>query len=132
MFKVYVLGSYFFLLCSLLILNAQDNGDTVDGVLGTESINQQMQGSVPGLYIEEREYTESLEALIRGKHSINLSNNPLFVLDGMPLKQVNTIADLEMLVRSEDIKSIKILKSASETARYGSRGSNGVIVIETK
>ena len=63
---------------------------------------------------------------IRGRRSINASNDPLYVLDGIPL--VGNIDD----VNPNDIESLEVLKDASATAIYGSRGSNGVVLVTTK
>ena len=64
---------------------------------------------------------------IRGTRSITASNEPLFVVDGI----IDAIHDLND-INSDDIASISVLKDASSTAIYGSRGANGVIIITTK
>lgn len=66
---------------------------------------------------------ESPMIIIRGRNSINTSNGPLWIVDGNPY---------EGQVNPEDIASVSILKDASSTAIYGSRGSNGVILVTTK
>lgn len=58
---------------------------------------------------------------------MNASNDPLYVIDGIPMS-VGSMAD----VNPNDIESMEILKDASATAIYGSRGANGVILITTK
>ena len=63
---------------------------------------------------------------IRGANSINGSNDPLYVIDGVP-----TVSDINP-INPYDVKSVEILKDASATAIYGSRGANGVILITTK
>lgn len=63
---------------------------------------------------------------IRGNRSINASNQPLIVVDGIPL--IGNLND----VNSNDIESMEVLKDASATAIYGSRGANGVVIISTK
>lgn len=63
---------------------------------------------------------------IRGRRSFNASNEPLFVIDGIP-----TVGGLED-INPQDITSMEVLKDASATAIYGSRGSNGVVLITTK
>ncbi|GAB3253417.1 TonB-dependent receptor [Larkinella harenae] len=63
---------------------------------------------------------------IRGRRSINASNDPLYVVDGIPL--AGNIDD----INPNDIQSMEVLKDASATAIYGSRGSNGVVLITTK
>jgi len=65
---------------------------------------------------------------IRGRRSINASNDPLYVVDGIPQLDANSIAD----IAPGDIQSMQILKDAAATAIYGSRGANGVILISTK
>ncbi|MGH7713039.1 MAG: SusC/RagA family TonB-linked outer membrane protein, partial [Gemmatimonadaceae bacterium] len=83
---------------------------------------------------------------VRGGTSISASNDPLYVVDGVPLQNEQTVASANMggainpaLPRSplnalnpNDIESITVLKDASATAIYGSRGANGVILIQTK
>ena len=64
--------------------------------------------------------------LIRGERSLNASNSPLIVVDGIPFN--GSINDLNQ----DDVSSVEILKDASSTAIYGSRGANGVILITTK
>jgi TonB-linked SusC/RagA family outer membrane protein len=64
---------------------------------------------------------------IRGVGSLTQSTSPLYVLDGFPMENFDP-----MMIGPEDIESISVLKDASSTAIYGARGSNGVIVIETK
>ncbi len=63
---------------------------------------------------------------IRGTNSINSGNEPLFVIDGFP-----GAGDLNS-INPSDIESIEVLKDASATAIYGSRGANGVVIITTK
>lgn len=67
---------------------------------------------------------------IRGAVSIHGSTAPLYILDGMPIEPgpAGTLSG----VNPTDIESIKVLKDAAETAMYGSRGGNGVIIITTK
>ena len=67
--------------------------------------------------------------LIRGVQSISLTNEPLFVLDGNIAG--HGISSVYSAVNIQEVKRIRVLKKSSDTARYGSRGSNGVIVIET-
>jgi len=67
----------------------------------------------------------TMQIRIRGTRSINASNDPLIVLDGIPY--TGGISDIS----PDDIKSMDILKDASAAAVYGSRGANGVILITT-
>ena len=71
---------------------------------------------------------------IRGGSSLNASNNPLIVIDGLALDNngVKGLSNALSLVNPADIESFNVLKDASATAIYGSRGSNGVIIITTK
>ena len=71
---------------------------------------------------------------IRGGSSLNASNDPLIVIDGMPLSNsgIAGVANALALINPNDIASFTILKDASATAIYGSRASNGVIIITTK
>jgi len=90
---------------------------------------QALQGSVPGLNISQSSNNaaqNSFNITIRGQNSIEASNTPLIVLDGVPYGGGLNEID------QNDIKSIEILKDASSTAIYGARGANGVILITTK
>ena len=71
---------------------------------------------------------------IRGGSSLNASNDPLIVIDGVPLDNgtVNGSGNALSLINPNDIENMTILKDASATAIYGSRGANGVIIITTK
>ncbi len=71
---------------------------------------------------------------IRGGSSLSASNSPLIVIDGVPLSNINPAGQANplSLVNPNDIESFSILKDASSTAIYGSRASNGVIIITTK
>ena len=71
---------------------------------------------------------------IRGGSSLNASNTPLVVIDGVAMDNngVKGLANPLSMVNPQDIESFNVLKSASATAIYGSRGSNGVIIITTK
>jgi len=87
-----------------------------------------MQGKVAGVDISSNERPGSLGTInIRGVRSILASNSPLFVVDGIPLLS----GGIESF-NPQDIESIDVLKDASATAIYGSRGANGVVIITTK
>lgn len=92
-----------------------------DNVLGT------LQGQLAGVEITNTSGTPGgeMEVHIRGAASINASDAPLYVVDGIP---VDDISDLN----PSDIASIDVLKDASSSAIYGSRGANGVLLIKTK
>lgn len=87
-----------------------------------------IQGKIAGVDITTNERPgESGGILIRGNRSLNASNSPLYVVDGVPL----STGGID-LINPDDIASIDVLKDASATAVYGSRGANGVIEITTK
>ncbi len=91
------------------------------------SVGKALQGIVPGLQSVSSAGQPGSDAslYIRGIGSVNASTSPLFVVDGVPGANPNQIS-------GKDIQSISILKDASASALYGSRGANGVIVITTK
>ncbi|WP_083702093.1 TonB-dependent receptor [Mangrovimonas sp. DI 80] len=91
------------------------------------STEQVLQGKVAGLTVIQGTGDPSSGASLRlrGGTSLTASNNPLVVVDGIPGVDINT-------VQPNDIKTIDVLKDASATAIYGSRGANGVIIITTK
>ena len=93
------------------------------------SFDKALQGKVPGLLAQSQTGQPGAAAVvtIRGKGSINGSNTPLYIIDGV---QVNA-ADFAS-INPSDIESYNVLKDASSTSIYGSRGANGVIVITTK
>ena len=91
------------------------------------NITQALQGRVAGVNLQQTDSKPgaSLQIRIRGTRSLNADNDPLIVLDGIPFS--GTIGDIS----PDDIKSLDILKDASATAIYGSRGANGVLLITT-
>jgi len=120
--------------------SVQLNADEIANV-PVLSIDQAMQGKVAGLQISTTSGTPGAvqDIRIRGVGSINASNDPLFVIDGVPVINDNfsgsaNRTSLSSLVslNSKDVESMTVLKDASATAAYGARGSNGVIVITTK
>jgi len=89
---------------------------------------QAMQGKVTGVDITSNNRPGELgEVRIRGNRSITANNDPLYVIDGIPMT-AGSISD----INPSDIESMEILKDASATAIYGSRGANGVILVTTK
>lgn len=91
------------------------------------SITQALQGKVPGIYIQSNPAPGSKASIkVRGNNSIQYGTNPIFVVDGLVID-----GGFDML-NPEDIATIDVLKDASATAIYGSRGANGVLVITTK
>lgn len=99
--------------------------DLVKGVIA--STEQALQGKVAGLAVIQGTGDPSSGATLRlrGGTSLTASNSPLIVVDGIAGVDIN-------IVQPSDIKSVDILKDASATAIYGSRGANGVIIITTK
>ena len=89
---------------------------------------QALQGRAPGVSVMTNNIPgESPTMRIRGSGSISAGNDPLYVVDGFPLMN-GSISE----VNANDIASIEVLKDASATAIYGSRGANGVVMITTK
>ncbi len=93
----------------------------------TNNAMEAIQGMVTGMTItrESGAAGASVDILVRGNRSINGSNSPLFIIDGV---QGANFED----INASDIESINVLKDASSTAIYGSQGANGVIIITTK
>ncbi len=116
------------------------------------SIDQAMQGQIAGVQVTQTssEPGGGLSIRIRGASSVNAGNEPLYVIDGFPIdnspgisgtSQTGQVAEVGQNRNSKnplnslnpnDIQSIEILKDASATAIYGSRGANGVVLITTK
>ena len=111
------------------------------------SPEQLIQGKTAGVQITQTsgEPGAGIELRIRGTNSVRSNNNPLFVVDGVPLAGDDTSANGQNLglgsaasrnplnfLNPADIESISVLKDASATAIYGSRGANGVVIITTK
>ncbi|OCB70989.1 TonB-linked outer membrane protein, SusC/RagA family [Flavobacterium glycines] len=89
---------------------------------------QAMQGKAAGVDISSNERPGTVGSInIRGSRSISASNSPLYVVDGIPLNSGGID-----FINPNDIESIDVLKDASATAIYGSRGANGVIIVSTK
>ena len=98
-------------------------------VLAGTSVDNALQGKIAGADIMSTSGAPGATTTIRirGTRSINASNEPLYVVDGV----TDAIQDIND-INPDDIESISVLKDASSTAIYGSRGSNGVILITTK
>jgi iron complex outermembrane receptor protein len=109
--------------------------------------NQLLQGRVAGVQMTTNsgEPGGGMQVRIRGGTSIQASNNPLYVVDGVPLQNESTVAGASIegvsaalprnplnSINPNDIESITVLKDASATAIYGSRGANGVVLVQTK
>ena len=100
------------------------------------SPEQLIQAKVPGVQVvDNNEPGGGMSIRIRGGTSVNASNEPLFVIDGVPLAVgggVSSGRNPMNFLNPADIATITVLKDASATAIYGSRGANGVILISTK
>ncbi|MEN8789598.1 MAG: carboxypeptidase-like regulatory domain-containing protein, partial [Flavobacteriaceae bacterium] len=110
------------------------------------SAEQLIVGKTAGVNIQQTsgEPGAGITINIRGSNSVRGNNNPLFVVDGVPLSGENTAPGAETgdggnstknplaFLNPADIESISILKDASATAIYGSRGANGVVIVTTK
>lgn len=94
---------------------------------GALRIEDALQGSVPGVNITQSNSRAngSFNIQIRGQASINNTSGPLYVVDGMVVSSID-------FLNPEDIERIDVLKDASSTAIYGSRASEGVVIISTK
>ena len=105
---------------------ASINGDKVREI-PSPNISQALQGRLAGVDIQQTSTRPgaTMQIRIRGIRSLSADNNPLIVLDGIPF--MGSLAD----INPNDVKSIEVLKDASATAIYGSRGANGVILITT-
>lgn len=93
------------------------------------SFDEALAGRIAGVQVSSNEGQPGadINIVIRGGNSLTQSNSPLYVIDGFPIDDFSNAA-----LNTEDIASISVLKDASATAIYGSRGANGVIIIETK
>ncbi len=104
------------------------SADKINHVPGL-TFDQILQGRVPGMSVisSSGQPGQSASVVIRGIGSINGSSAPLYVIDGIPVE-----ANFFQTINPGDIETAVVLKDASAKALYGSRGSNGVIVITTK
>jgi TonB-linked SusC/RagA family outer membrane protein len=91
------------------------------------NVESALLGKIPGVQVKPRDGApgEPPQIMIRGVGSITAGSSPLYVVDGFPIQDLQTL-------NPNNIESIDVLKDASATAIYGSRGSNGVIIINTK
>jgi TonB-linked SusC/RagA family outer membrane protein len=124
----------------------QDLTGNIAGVSGKEiqntpvlSVEQAIQGRAAGVFIESQngKLGQGIKMRVRGSSSVSAGNQPLYVVDGIPITSqdlsstsaaTNPLADINF----NDVESIQILKDASAGAIYGSRASNGVVLITTK
>lgn len=100
-------------------------GDLISSFSNT-TVSQALQGRVAGVHVKQSSGHPGadMQIRIRGTNSIRGSNEPLWVIDGFPGNP--------NMINTSDIESMEVLKDASATAIYGSRGANGVIIITTK
>lgn len=105
---------------------ASISGDAMRAV-PSSNITSALQGRIAGVDISQTDTKPgaTMQIRIRGQRSLNASNDPLIVLDGIPF--TGGIGD----INPNEIKTVDILKDASATAIYGSRGANGVILVTT-
>ncbi len=100
------------------------------------SLNQMLAGRMAGVQVNNNSGRPGgrTTVRVRGFSSINASNNPLYVVDGVMLPQgtLNQFTNAIDYINPNDIESVEVLKDASSTAIYGARGANGVILITTK
>ena len=100
------------------------------------SLNQALSGKIAGVQVNTNSGRPGGKSNIRvrGFSSINSSNNPLYVIDGVQLPQGNqaNFSSAIDYLNPNDVVSIEVLKDASSTAIYGARGANGVILVTTK
>lgn len=91
------------------------------------NVTQAMQGRLPGVNVVSQDGRPgaTISVRVRGGGSITQSNEPLYVVDGFPVSNLDNIA-------ASEIESIDVLKDAASTAIYGARGANGVILVTTK
>ncbi len=91
-------------------------------------VQEMLRGQVAG--VEVRDSPNGLIIRIRGASSVYATSDPLFIIDGLPI-ELGANGALTG-INPQDVASIRVLKNASETALYGSRGANGVVLITTK
>lgn len=121
------------LICSSAITGVVDDSNVY-------SLEQLLKGRFAGVVVSEKsgEPGSAIDVNIRGISSLNCSNSPLYVVDGIAIDYITGAENgadglnLMNIVNPCDIESIRILKDGYATALYGSRGANGVIVITTR
>ncbi|GAB3532520.1 TonB-dependent receptor [Pontibacter brevis] len=100
------------------------------------TVEQAIQGRAPGVYVTQNTGAPGggISVNIRGINSINGSNEPLYVIDGVQIQGSNSTSGVNPLasLNPSDIESMEVLQGPSATAIYGSRGTNGVVLITTK
>ncbi len=131
------------------VTGAVSSVDVAEASAGNNSSAQDLiQGRVAGVNIVSNsgEPGAGMRIRVRGSKSISAGNDPLYVIDGVPISNTNMTpgganaggvsssndTNPLSMINPQDIESIEVLKDASATAIYGSEGSNGVVLIETK
>jgi TonB-linked SusC/RagA family outer membrane protein len=113
---------------------------------GPVSLNQGLQGKMAGVVVNQNDGAPGagISIQIRGANSFSTSSEPLYIIDGIPFDAASTpsggtgnsnnlqTSNPLALINPNDIQSVEVLKDASATALYGSRGANGVVIITTK
>ena len=111
---------------------------------GSIDIAHGMQGKIAGVNIQQSDGAPGggMSIVVRGTNSFSTSSQPLFIVDGVPFESGSTPSNGATtneqqsnplsFINPHDIESIEVLKDASATAIYGSRGANGVVLIQTK
>ena len=109
-------------------VSSVDVGDMLK--VPTSGFDQALAGRVAGVQVSSSEGMPggTMNIVIRGANSVTQDNSPLYIVDGFPVED----AAVASTISPNDIASIDILKDASATAIYGSRGANGVVIITTK
>jgi TonB-dependent starch-binding outer membrane protein SusC len=114
------------------------DGETLQNI-PVPTVEQALQGKSAGVFIESvnGKSTGTTNMRIRGSSSITATNQPLFVVDGIPLttealNYSGAVINPLTSINFNDVESIDILKDAASSAIYGSRGANGVVIITTK
>ena len=104
------------------------SAEKITQVKGISNVAQALQGQAAGVQVSQAsgQPGEAMIIKIRGTNSINGGNAPLYVVDGLPTDGISG------QLNPDDIERVEVLKDASATAIYGSRGANGVIMITTK
>lgn len=126
-----------------LSYSVQDVSGDVLSRAGTPNVTNALQGKIAGVQVNQSSGMPGASSLIRvrGSNSFNLGNEPLYVIDGIPIASGASFAggvsgtdysSRALDINVEDIESITVLKGASASALYGLRASNGVVVITTK
>ena len=94
----------------------------------TYSVSQTFHGQAAGVSItHNKRKTGSAGVVVRGATSSNKSNNPVYIVDGVPVKEEEF-----RNINQDDISKVNVLKDAAATSLYGNRAANGVVVVETK